>query len=432
MSIIPRRPIPLPVLLCSLLLFAACSLHAATAYFSFAAGDGGGAAVLSLDGSTGKIYDIQVLGGVTTFVDAKKLAVTGNGKFLILTSDEHQQVNVHRLETPDAAPQVFSLAAATEDVTPAGETFFLTLSRGRFNILDPARGNITWTWNARNELNPPGHKGESAIILAGGHTALASFQKDSETRRGSRIVVFDLQRTRFLHDIQLPRDRPQLHIDGNPKEQGPNPELLFAATASNTLVYSMDLYGGLGFMDLDAALQGRMENHSRISTALDGSWGTAFPDRGTLFAIDDREYLLISNASEDGGYVLVDIAAREIRQKFPSPSGGEHPVWFAESSLLASGPSGKVKSRSYGGLEKERDAKPALHLFDVAPLVGGGSVGFEEITLPAPIAAMARVGRFLIVFTRDSEVLVFDPKTKSLIDRRPTPGRANRVAITRS
>ncbi len=409
----------------------ALPLHAGTAYFSFTAGDGGGAASVTIDPTSGEIRDIRVLGGVTTFPDAKKFAVTGNGEFLMLTSDEHEQIHVYRLDQPDAAPQVFTLSETNEDVTPGDDAFFLTLRRGRFAMVDPAAGNVTWTKNVRKQLDPEGHKGESALILDDGRTALVTFQKDSDTRKGSRIVVFDLQPPRVRHDLQLPRDRPELHIDGNEKEQGPSPELIFAASASNTLVYSMDLYGGLGFMDLDAALQGRIENHSRISTALDGSWGTAFPDRGTMITINDREHVLISNASEDGGYVLVDVATREIRQKFPSPSGGEHPIWFEELQLLASGPSGKVKSRAYDGLEKDRDAKPALHLFNVAPLADGGLVGFEEIDLDSPVAAMTRVGKFLIVFTRDSEVLVFDPATREMPARRATPGPASRVAIRR-
>jgi len=412
-------------------LFGSIPLHGETVYFSFGTPEGGGAASVEIDAGTGKISGVRVLGDVTTFRDAKKLAVTGDGKFLLLTSDLHEQNNLYRLDAPDAPPRVFTLEATNEEIAPAEHVFFLNLSRGRFSVLDPAAGNVTWTWNARRELDPPGHKGESARVLADGHTVLATFQKDGDGREGSRIVVFDLRGPRFLHDIRLPRDRPDLHIEGNPKEQGPNPELIFAATASNTLVYSMDLYGGLGFMDLDAALGGRIANHTRISTASDGSWGTAFPDRGTFFTHGGREWLLISNASENGGYALVDVEKREIRHHLPSPSGGEHPVWFGEFALLASAPSGKIKSRTYDGLEKDRDAKPSLHIFDIAALADGGVPGFEEVPLDSPVSAMARAGRHLVVFTRNAEVLVIEPATRRILDRRATPGRASRVAIHR-
>ena len=52
-----------------------------------------------------------------------------------------------------------------------------------------------------------------------------------------------------LADVRLPRTHPELHIEGNLKEQGPSPEIVLVSEQTNTLLVTLDLYGAVAMMD---------------------------------------------------------------------------------------------------------------------------------------------------------------------------------------
>jgi hypothetical protein len=264
--------------------------------------------------------------------------------------------------------------------------------------------------------------------------ALATLQKDGKNgRKGSRLLVFHPQESAPLHDIYLPRDRPDLHMKGNEKEQRPNPELIFISDRTNTLLITLDLYGALAFADLDAAMEGKLQNYETRSTAIDESWGSAFPDRGLLFERGGKDWLLVSNASADGGLVLFDVAKRKRVAAFPAPAGTEDPVELRRAGIVATVVSGKVKARTADGkLSKEIRAHPLLILIHIKSLNEGSEpvmrrVPLEEICMGIRVVA-GPDKEWLLLAGDNGQMLVMDPLSGEIVSRMAGPGKFIRFA----
>jgi hypothetical protein len=352
----------------------------------------------------------------------------------VLTSENHEKVRIFDTRDAGAAFRDITLSQAVSDVCPAPKRVFLAGEDGLFVWLDPNSGETTNEWNARKSLDPPGHKGESVVWYEPKSLALASFQKDGKKgRQGSRVLVFDPRTSAPLHDLRLPRDRPDLHIEGSEKEQGPNPELIFTSERSNTLLITLDLYGALAFADLDAALEGKLENYETLSTAMDESWGSAFPDRALLFERGGKDWILISNASAEGGLVLFDVAERKRLAAFPAPAGAEHPVELRRAGLVATVVSGKAKARAEEGkLSKEIGARPLLLLIDIKALDEGGEPVMREVPLEEICTGIRVVTgpdkEWLLLAGADGQMRVMDPLSGEIVARMAGPGTPVRFA----
>jgi len=317
------------------------------------------------------------------------------------------------------------LPAEASDLAATDDLFLVAASKGRFAVIDAATGSVLSELNARKELNPPGRKGEFIRILPGGDKALVSFQKDDDNSPalGNRIVLLQMNPLEVHADMPLPRNHEDLHISGNPREQGPGPEVVMVCPKSNTLAVTLDLYGAIAFADLAAALQGNLENMSYVPTAVDGSWGNSFPDRATLVEVGDNEYLLVSNASLNGGLALFDVAKRQAIQHLPAAAGAEAPIDFPQLHKAITIVSGKLKSRSDQYLEKE-SAPPhgSLIIIDYAGLGIRKPATMETLELGLDARRIACAGENSVAIFGEQEVVLVDIIQESILDRKPLPG----------
>ncbi len=417
---------------------AASTLQVAYTYH----GEAGGAALLEVDVATGQPGTHKALMEGTVVRAAKKLVFNGDGDRLIVTCDEEPKAWVVEL---GEAPKVISeivMERETSHVMANGSEALIAVSQGMFYMVDLTGGRVVRTWSSRkgdHPLHPSGRKGEDFHFL-GDDRVLISFQKDSNGGKhlGSRLVVFDQRRMRPIHDLQLPRDRPDLHIAADQREQGPNPEIIRVSERHNTLMLTLDLYGAVAFADLDAALEGKWENLTYVPTALDGSWGGAFPDRALQFEVGGTEYLLVSNASQDGGLVLFDVAKREVIHRWDAVAGTEHPVWLPGSRWAATVLSGKVKARTASGLTNVSRPLDQLLVWDMAPLESGGEPVLRQITLPAPASRIiplnpAGDNRVLLGMSPpEGDVwVVYDLESGTELERVAALGPISRAAVRR-
>ncbi|MFA7233014.1 MAG: hypothetical protein WC076_02775 [Terrimicrobiaceae bacterium] len=325
----------------------------------------------------------------------------------------------------------------TSDVQPYGDHALVMADKGFIYWFDFATGQTAQTWNARKGLTPSGNKGEDILFLPDQNMVLVSFQKDSKKgeHKGSRLVLLDMETFTPKADLQLPREYPSLNIPKNKKEQGPNPEMMFPAPKSNTLAVSLDLYGAVAFADLDAALNGEWKNLAYVPSSPDGAWGTAFPDRGTLLDLGGKEYLLIANASENGGLVLFDVAARKIVQTFPAEAGAETPIYLPKAKKVVTVISGKMKQRTKDGLEKDIVPGNDLLVLDVAQLESAGKATLQRLRFDTPLVKVEAIdpetSSALLLVNGKNEFLTYDLAARKILAREPAKGPVNRVAVWR-
>jgi len=418
-----------------LALFApASNLSSATFFYTYGA-EGGGAASIAIR-MDGIVSAHDVLPG-NALACPKKIAISGDGESAIVTTEEEKNAWIFAGASSAQPPKILELEEATTDVQTIGNHALVAAEKGFFYWIDLKRGRIDKTWNSRESLKPSGNKGEDILFLPEKDLALVSFQKDSKEGKhlGSRLVLLDLHTFTAKADLPLPRDNLKLNIEANKKEQGPNPELIFLSPKSNTIALSLDLYGAMAFADLDAALRGQWKNLEYIPTAPDGSWGHSFPDRGTLFELGGKDYLLIANAAENGGMVLFDVKARKVIQTFPVEAGAETPVYLPKEKKLVTAISGKTKLRTLDGLEKSSTPGNDLFVIDVGPLETGGQAFLERIPFEKSVvrvnALAPDTSSLLLLVEGESDFVVYDLENRKKLAQEPAKGPVNRIAVWR-
>lgn len=366
----------------------------------------------------------------------RKLSLDRDGSKLVVTSEDTKEVRIFEVgEAEPAPPVVLMLDEPTSDVRAGQGMAVISAEKGWFYRVDLDRGEITNRWSSRKELNPSGHKGESLYFSPDGKLVLSTFQKDSSSgkHKGSRVVALNVEDFSLAFDLQLPRSREELHYTDNLKERGPNPEILFFAPEHNALALSLDLYGAVAFADLDAALEGRWSGYTDISSATDDSWGGTFPDRGCVARLGPQTFLLISNASKDGGLALFDFGLREKLKVFPVEAGAEHPVYLPAVSKAATVVSGKIKSRGPSELTNNRPGTPGTDLLvvDLSPLADGGEATMDRVPMGVPLiriqAISPETSPLVLLGTADDRFLIYNIETRTLIGEIPALGPINRL-----
>lgn len=410
-----------------------CCLPAATFFYTFGTNEGGVASFTVTP--DGQLTRHQTEPG-TGLSKPRKLAVSDDQKRVLVVSEESPMGWIYRLDQPADPLGLLEFGEPTTEAKALGDHALVMADKGFFYWFDLTSGQIERKWNSRDGLTPPGHKGEDILFLPEKNLAMVSFQKDSKKgHKGSRLVLFDLTTFTPKADLQLPREYPSLNIPKSKKEQGPNPEMMFAAPKSNTLAVTLDLYGAIAFADLDAALNGEWKNLAYVPSSPDGKWGLSFPDRGTLLELGGKEYLLIANAAENGGLVLFDVEKRKIVQWFRAEAGAETPVYLPKAKKVVTVISGKMKQRTPDGLEKDTAPGKELLVLDVAPLESGGKATFERIPFPETVVKVEAIepetSTVLLLVTGNNDLVTYDLAARKELAREPAKGPVNRMAVLR-
>lgn len=396
--------------------------------------------MVEVDVSTSVLKPPQFI-ATSGLTSPKKLAISEAGDRVIVTTEEAPAAWIYQTGSEPKLLAELNLIKPTNAIAAQGNNALITTDEGLFHWINLTEAKIERSWSAKEQLHPPGNKGEGITFLPNEPVAFVAFQKDSGKgkRFGSRLLIFDPVQNRPRFDLLLPRNKPELHIEGNLKEQGPNPELVFISAKSDTVTLTLDLYGAIAFAKLSSALIGKWDTLDYYTTALDGSWGNAFPDRGLLFTVGEKDYLLISNASPNGGLVLFDVAERAIISKFPASAGCETPVFLPKSQRAVTVISGKKKTRSPSKLVQEYDPGKTLLVFTLSPLAEGKTATMESIPFDQPVLRVEALAPlqndllFLVLGKSDTEneLVIYDLTKKEILHRKPAGGVINRLAVWR-
>ena len=399
--------------------------------YSFSRDGGGGVVVVQLDTTTGEIADQRIVAESPKCTNPEKVRRAGRNQ-LILTNETSDPAGPHLFLIEEAdVPQVRSLVLpATPDEVRANGGFAVStcdedwVARVEFNS-----AKVVGKWNAKDFMNPPGNGPQDVFFLSDGQHVVLSFQKDSKKgkNKGSRIGVFRLPNLNLVADARLPRTKPELNVKGNKKESGPGPEVIHVSKQNNTIVVTLDLYGAVAIANWDHLLAGKAD-WLYLSTAMDGSWGNAFPDRMSVFEVSDREVALVANAGTGGGMALLDIKAREFIWQRNSPPGLEAPVYVPQVRKAYSVCSGKTKWRGEKEVEKDYHPQKGIYVCDFSSRQAVRDQQIEQIPTELLMYRITDVGEdepwLLLAGGKDSPdtIMVLDARTGEFVDKQPAIG----------
>jgi hypothetical protein len=402
-------------------------------YYTFSSGMKGGVTEAVIDTNTGKILQQNTLIESPLFCKPHKIKLSECRNYLLATSQHEGLYNLALVDLRTNKARLLSVPRKPDDIAAWGDKFIIGADEQMCYILNATTGKITRRWNGKHNLYPEGRRIEYVTTTSDG-TAWTSWQKDSPSgrRKGSRIVAIDIASGRTISDMHLPRALPHLHL-ADFKEQGPNPEIIIPSPKTNTMLLSMDLYGGIALADLNAMREGRWQNLTYHNASQIGKWGTAFPDRAILYPVKNNDFALIANAGKEGGINWVDMRKRQIVQTLQTPPGLETPVIVANGRHLVAPALGKTKYRFFGDLQETRHPLSELYVFDVTP-GENPRLSLRTIPLPtkayraAPVAPHKNDLVLLVAGNKGArELITLRSTTGTIIDRAQSVGKIERI-----
>ncbi len=401
--------------------------------YSYTNQQSGGIAIAQVDGATGRILKSRVVLDSSSCTKALKLRRAADGR-LVVTNLNPDQPHLFIVDPSRTHPhRSVRLPSAPDELRIFGTRGVLSGEDDLLAVVDLQQGRTVRSWDVGNAFRPPANAPEDVLITRDQRHALVSFQKDSKKGKkfGSRIAVFELPMMKRVADLQLPRSRPELHIKGNLKQQGPGPEVLYVSPKTNTLLVTLDLYGAVGLMNWKSALSNEIKNWKLLSTATSGGWGNAFPDRGCGLSLAGRECFLVCNAGQKGGSVLVDLQQRAVVWKRLTPAGLEQPIFFPTISKAYSVCSGKTKKREKDDVSKTFVPEQPLFEFDFSSRDAIRNKPVKALPLTDEFAIRIVAARMdpplLLIATgaeaeRPTTLVTYDPVKQSVVDQQPAAG----------
>ena len=358
---------------------------------AFASDRGGGVMRIEMDTAGDPVGEPGVIFHDAGFGAAAKLRVSPDGRYVTLNAAVEGRDNFAIIDLwREAGPRVLRLDFVPEEHRLTADRVFVGGTDGHLDAIELSTGAIVARWNSRRQLRPAGHKPEDLFILGPEGLLLVSHQKDGKKGRlGSRLVVLRLADLSLVADLALPRDHPELHVSA--KEAGPSPEVIAVDRATSRLVLTLDLYGALAFADLKAVLAGRWANYQTVSTADNGEWGGAFPDKLTGGGGGGRPLAIVSNASTEGGIAVFDVATARRLIVYPTAAGCAEFVTLDGGKTAATVLAGKRKR--VVGDELENITTPGDELFwlDLNGAAAGEPGALTHLRLHAPLLSVAAV-----------------------------------------
>lgn len=402
--------------------------------YSFWNEGSGGIAVAIVEPTTGRIVDSKVLLDSPKCRMPLKVRRTDQNELVVTNvAKDDPKLFIVDVQGIRATREVM-LPALPDELRIAGNQGIVTCEADILAVVDIAKARVKTSWDVGKIYKPKANGPQGIFITPDQRYAVVAFQKDSKSGKklGSRLAIYELPKMLRVADLLLPRNRPELHIQDSPKDQGPGPEIVFVS--GNTLFVTLDLYGGVGFMDWPAAIKNDVHNWSEISTELGGAWGHAFPDRTCPVTLGQHRGILVCNAGKLGGVVLVSLDRRQIIWKRQAPPGLEHPVFLPQLRKAYSVCSGKIKQRQDNAVMKSYSPQKSLYVCDFSTREAIADKPVEVIPLGSDFAMrIARVGKtpLLLIATgtkaeAPNQLTTFDPRNNAILDRKPAVGTIGR------
>lgn len=392
----------------------------------------GGIAVVSIDDQSGKILHQSVVYESAHCLVPKKLRATDDGRTYLLTHDSDTLPLVFVVDTVDTrSSKLVELPARPDELRIAGPLAIVTCGQDWVVTIDINSRSILGMWDCGKILKPRGNGPQDVLITPDRRYAAVSFQKDSRSGKkwGGRIVLFELPGMNVRSDILLARDYRDWQIDPRIRSSGPGPEVMFLDERADRFLVTLDHYGAVAIMKWSELVAGKLSTIDYLPTSADGSWGVSFPDRGTMFHVSGKPYCLVTNASEQGGAVVIDLVQANVIARFATPPGVDTPCYIPELRAAFAVCPGKTKHREGDEVVKEYFPRNELFVFGFsAPSLPEATL--TKLSRPHNLFALGVLSRanaspyFVLASgkNRADTLITFDPATRTFLDSQPAIG----------
>ena len=407
-----------------------------TLQYSFVGTLSGGLAQIELDSKSGKITGQKILFESKHCRFPKKVRPVKDGRTVLLTNDSKDQPYLFIIDTINTRQsRIVEMKSQPDEVRISGAQAIVTCGDDWIATVDINSRTILGSWDSSNLTRIKWNGPEDIFVTPDNEHAIISFQKDSKKgkRKGGRLIVFQLPGMRLVSDVALARDYEKWVLKNRIRKLGPGPELIFLDQKNDTILSTLDNYGAVVFLKWSELKTGKLSEFKYLPTSRDYSWGTSFPDRGSLFQLDGKSTALIMNAGTEGGAVLLDVAARNVVHYFEVPSGLEVPHFVPQLNRAFAVCPGKTKERRADTVIKTYEPKKALFVFEL-----GGKPTVKEIERRRYLFQLQPVPRVnqlpLMVISagetskRADTLLVFDPQTMKFVDQKRALGKIGQFA----
>ncbi len=216
--------------------------------YSFSDEDSGGAALAQIDVESGRILSNQVLFDSSECLEPLKIRQSADRRTVVVTNlaEAGPQLMLWSANEPNDVTPI-RLPSVPDEVRLTPRHALLTLKEDAVAAVDLVPPHHVLVRELDKLLKPPANAPEDLVVDASGKFVVVSFQKDSSSgkKKGNRLVVLKQSDLSVVADLPLPRNYPDLHIQGNPKEAGPGPEVICISPTTDTLAVTLDLYGAV-------------------------------------------------------------------------------------------------------------------------------------------------------------------------------------------
>ena len=399
--------------------------------YTFSRDKEGGAGTVQVDSTTGRIVSQHELFTSNRCTLPNKIRPCQQDGKYVLSNESNKGPHLFIVERQKDKPRPVVLPSIPDELRVIGDKVIVTCDGDWLALVDHQRGRVVGTWNVTDVMEPPANAPQDAVYVPEEKLIVVSFQKDSRKgkNKGSRLAFFDFPEMRLRADLRLPRNHPELHMQGNKKEQGPGPEIVIVSRKHQVLFASLDLYGAVGLIDWPAARTGNSRKWQYIPSSLDGSWGEAYPDRATRFSLGDDEYVLVCNAGIKGGSILVSLRQRKIVWQAETPAGLEAPVFVPSLRKAFSVCAGKTKKRTPSVTETVYRPQSSVYVFDFSSPEKIRQEIVQSVPLGEYAFKLAQVDPTLQMFViatgkeQPDSITVFDASELRVVDRQEALGR---------
>ncbi len=389
------KRILLPAVLFSLL--PAFSVAKAEVLFSYFDGEAGCMGRFSLDADTGRFAGpSEQLFREKSSIRLERVRLAEDGRTLVGLNEDDDNPHVIALDTAAQPPsaRIIPTPDRPRYFTLHGDHALVAGHEGQIHWISLSKGAVETSADPSQEKKIPSVRPEGLLIKKDGTLAAATCMQDSPSSKalGGRVAILELPSLKLKKDLFLPREFNDLNFSKGSKDRGPLPHLLLASPETNTIAIFCRLYGAVALADLDAFWNGEWKNFKYVPTALSGKIGEGRPEIGQIFEVDGVSYLFVSNSSEEGGLVFIDLKKREVAGTSAYGARGlNYGSYLPESRKFAAVLTGVKWSRGENELVRKHDDGQDLLVFDLSVLGQNPEIPVTAFPLGAYVYNMLAV-----------------------------------------
>lgn len=402
--------------------------------------DGGGLAEITVDPEAGKITGQRSVFHSPGNPMIEELVASDDGRLLALSNRQKDARSLYVLERQGDAlnPRAFrvDLPQRADHLALSGRQIAAVGHKGEVYRIDAGRpGIVAGSVDLKRVLDiQDGSLGACVFSPDENHLlVLVGADSSDGRRRGGRIVVLNWPRLTVAHDIELPRDHPDLHYPEGSRERNPMPVAISLLPETNTAAIALSLYGAVALTDLDSLVSdGRLAGYTLLPTSENAEFGEGFPTILFPVVAAGRRLLLADNSGGTGGIAVLDPATRTRIAWLDTGLTSMGRFSMVDATRGVGNRAGVASKRGTDSTISSHSEQSNLVVIDFSPLQSGGQpdaqiLDFEDyVYFSTPVGSPSQTARLLLgFFGTDQKTLenaIYDLDRQAILDRQPSLG----------